>query len=230
MGNVDQADHLRLQYRIHYWLRNREWWWAIFFWAFECSLTNAYILFRKFFKIHEREPPFSHYEFVKKVALAWLKPNEFWPSIKSKKSIPCDNSSTIKWSIASSIVAKRRIKFVQRKKSTITDKALDPYIGNLRCRLDTSLNHLPEKKNKPDNNCQLHYWFNKTKCRAQLMRCTVQYIRTVGIELLKCDKRKLNWNMTKISKYNSVLQSPFQHTFVIFVDIFFIWYLNLGYF
>ena len=171
MGNVDQADQLRLQYRIHYWLRNRKWWWAIFFWAFEFPLTNAYILFRKFYKIHEREPPFSHYEFVKKIALAWLKRNEFWPSNKSKKNDPRDNSSTIESSIASSIVAKRRIKFVQRKNSTITDKALDSYIGNLRCRLDTSLNHLPEKSNKPDNNCELHYWFDKTKCRAQLMRC-----------------------------------------------------------
>ena len=171
MGNVDQADQLHLQYRIHYWLLNRKWWWSIFFWAFECSLTNTYILFRKFYKIHERKPPFSHYKFVEKVALAWLKPNEFWPSNNSKKNDPRDNSSTIESSIASSIVAKSRIKFVRQKNSTITDKALDPYIGNLRCRLDTSLNHLPEKNNKPDKNCQLHYWFDKTKSRAQLMRC-----------------------------------------------------------
>ena len=94
IGNVDQADQLCLQYIIHYWLCNRKWWWAIFFWAFECSLTNAYILFRKFYKIHERKPPFSHYKFVEKVALAWLKPNEFWPSNKSKKNDPRDNSST----------------------------------------------------------------------------------------------------------------------------------------
>jgi len=32
MGNVDQADQLRLQYCIHYWIRNTKWWWAIFFW------------------------------------------------------------------------------------------------------------------------------------------------------------------------------------------------------
>ena len=31
MGNVDQTDQLRLQYRIHYWIRNRKWWWALFF-------------------------------------------------------------------------------------------------------------------------------------------------------------------------------------------------------
>ena len=91
-----------------------------------------------------------------------MKPNEFWPSNKSKKNDPRDNSSKIESSIASSIVAKRRIKFVQRKNSTITDKALDPYIGNLRCRLDTSLNHLPEKDHKLDSKYQLHYWFDNT--------------------------------------------------------------------
>ena len=31
MGNVDQADQLRLQYRSSYWLRNRNWWWSMFF-------------------------------------------------------------------------------------------------------------------------------------------------------------------------------------------------------
>ena len=30
MGDVDQADQLRLQYRIHYWLRNQKRWFAIF--------------------------------------------------------------------------------------------------------------------------------------------------------------------------------------------------------
>ena len=26
MGNIDQVNQLRLQYHIHYWLRNRKWW------------------------------------------------------------------------------------------------------------------------------------------------------------------------------------------------------------
>ena len=52
MGNVDIADQLRLQYRIHYWIRNQKWWWAIFFGVFECYLTNSYILYRKFYQVH----------------------------------------------------------------------------------------------------------------------------------------------------------------------------------
>ena len=72
MGNVDIADQLRLQYRIHYWIRNQKWWWAIFFWVFECSLTNSYILYRKFYQVHGKKPPLSHYDFVRQVSLAWL--------------------------------------------------------------------------------------------------------------------------------------------------------------
>ena len=41
VGNVDQANHFRLQYRIYYWLRNPKWWWAIFFWCYELALTNS---------------------------------------------------------------------------------------------------------------------------------------------------------------------------------------------
>ena len=50
------------------------------FWAFECSLTNSYVLYRKFYKIHNKEPSCTHYEFVTQVALAWLTPSEYWHS------------------------------------------------------------------------------------------------------------------------------------------------------
>mgnify|MGYP003321282704 FL=1 len=170
MGNVDQADQLRLQYRIHYWIRNRKWCWAMFFWTFELSLMNCYVLFKKFYKIHERKPPYSHYEFVKRVALAWLNPSEHWQSSKSSRGRIVDDSTTVQSSIASSVVAKKRIKFEQ-KNCVLTDNSLDFYTGNLRCRLDTSLNHLPTMNNKPENNCQLYYWHDKSKYRAQLMKC-----------------------------------------------------------
>ena len=67
MGNVDQADQLRLQYRIHYWLHNQKWCFAIFFWCYELSLTNCYVLYRHFFKIHDKAPPYSHYEFIREI-------------------------------------------------------------------------------------------------------------------------------------------------------------------
>ena len=179
MGNVDQADQLRLQYRVHYWIRNRKWWWAIFLWAFECSLTNTYVLYRKFYKIHKKEPPYTHYEFVRQVALAWLKPSKYWHSSASamqqgdQHSLESSNHASMKSdSIASNIITrKRKMKYIDRKNNTFSTKSLDPYQGALRCRLDVTLTHLPVKNDKPENSCQLHYWLEKSKYRAQLLRC-----------------------------------------------------------
>ena len=42
MGNGDQADQLRLQYRVHYWMCNQKQWFATVFQCFELSLTNCY--------------------------------------------------------------------------------------------------------------------------------------------------------------------------------------------
>ena len=64
MGDVDQADQLRLQYRIHYWIRTQKWWFAIFLWIFKCSLTNCYVLYRKFHDIHGRQIPWTHYKLI----------------------------------------------------------------------------------------------------------------------------------------------------------------------
>ena len=47
MGNVDVADQLRGNYRFDHWLRNRKWWWSIFFWGLGVVLTNAYIIYKK---------------------------------------------------------------------------------------------------------------------------------------------------------------------------------------
>ena len=173
---MDQADQLRLQYRIHCWIRNRKRCWAILLWTYECSLTNAYVLYRKFYKIHDREPPCTHYEFVRKVALAWLKLSEYWHNSAKKSDLQSrastKNDSIMSESIASSIVSrKRKMKYIDRKNITFSTRSLDPYQGALRCRLDVTLTHLPVKNDKPENNCQLHYWLEKSKYRAQLLRC-----------------------------------------------------------
>ena len=58
-----------------------------------------------------------------------------------------------------------------KKNAHLTEKTVDPYIGQLRCRLDPSLNHLPTLNDKPESNCQLHYLLVKKIYRAQLMKC-----------------------------------------------------------
>ena len=179
MGNVDQADQLRLQYRIHYWIRNRKWWWAIYFWILECSLTNCYVLYRKFYELHDRKP-LTHYAFIENIALAWLKPSEFWQTAATENSQrPSRSTCTVVSSVATaassttvseSVKARRAIK-INKKNATFTENTLNPYTGALRCRLNHQLNHLPVPNDKRENNCQLHYMANKTKVRAQLMKC-----------------------------------------------------------
>ena len=168
MGDVDQADQLRLQYRMHYWLRNQKWWFAIFLWIFECSHTNCYVLYRKFHNLHGRKQPKNHYEFLESIALAWLKPSQYWP--KRKTVSVSTGSVTDGSSVAASIIS-RRDSFKLTRSATISNNALDPYTGYLRCRLDRSLNHLPVQTMKPEANCQLHNWAKKSKYRKQLMKC-----------------------------------------------------------
>jgi hypothetical protein len=43
MNDVDISDHLRKIYKFNHWLRNKKWWWAIFLYAMEVLLTNAYL-------------------------------------------------------------------------------------------------------------------------------------------------------------------------------------------
>ena len=178
MGNVDQADQLRLQYCIHYWIRNNKWWWAIFFWIFECSLTNCYVLYKKFYELHHQKP-LSHYDFIKSIALAWIDPKTYWPStwhsrkrnqvmkLASQASrISSDNST------ASDGVSTRRQLNMDSRNIRFTEQTLNPYDGLLRCRLDNKLSHLPEKSTKIDPQCQLHYYFYKKKMKAQILKCS----------------------------------------------------------
>ena len=168
MGNVDQADQLRSQYCIHYWLRNRKWWWAHFFWIFELSLTNAFVLYRMFQEIHNVKVQLTHYEFIKKIALAWIDQDIYWPtaSPKMKKS-----QSSSSFSSSRSIITRRSSAPLQsRKCMTFSDRSLDPFNGFLQFRLDRHLNHFPIKNDKPEANCQLHFYTARKKHRANLIR------------------------------------------------------------
>ena len=181
IGNVDQADQLRLQYRIHYWLRNCKWWWAIFFWVYELSLTNCYVLYLKFYQLHLRKPPWNHYEFIRAVTLAWIDPKLYWP-VKSKKrassSSVCDTSTT------SSSRTSKKSKKIRKRNATLSDLSLDPYSGTLRCRLGSRLTRLPEEEENGETSCQMHYWINKSKYRKQLVKCAACQVTLC----LKCYK------------------------------------------
>ena len=179
MNNVDIADQLRTVYRFFVWLRKRKWWWAMFFWSFEMLLTNAYVVYLKFQILH-RHQPISHYEFHRQVALAWLKPDEYWgkKSEKKQRRSPRSHSSSSTESIVSTSIGARRSLYIQseEKKETrchrVTDASLHPFTGKLKDRLNISKMHLPIEATKSDSRCQLHHWAAKMRFRSSIVCAT----------------------------------------------------------
>ena len=44
----------------------------MFFWIFEGMLTNSYVLYQKYFEVHDLKQPLNHYEYIRAISLAWL--------------------------------------------------------------------------------------------------------------------------------------------------------------
>lgn len=80
MGDVDIADQYCNVYRFDHWLRNRKWWWSIFFWGLGVILVNLYIVYVKVCEEEgvDKNNIISHYDFRKKVAMAWINPDLCW--------------------------------------------------------------------------------------------------------------------------------------------------------
>ena len=197
MGNVDIADQLRLQYRVHRWIRNRKWWWPIFFWGFETLLTNSFILYRKFQEMHGRKP-MSHYDYIRMIALAWIDKEEYWyrlPTVRTKRGRNSDNdgssraSSRAHSSTASSSSSAATAEVVTTRSSSkrtkkandertrkFSDASLDPKKGSLCIRLDRNKDHFPEQVTSKNSKCQLHHWLSKDRVRSQLMRCNTCHV------------------------------------------------------
>ena len=45
MGNVDLADQLRGTYICNIGVRNRKWWWSLWFWELGLMLLNVYVMY-----------------------------------------------------------------------------------------------------------------------------------------------------------------------------------------
>ena len=80
MGNVDIADQLRGSYRVDHWIRNRKWWWSLWFWSLGVCLTNAYVMKCKVDLQCgvSKKDLMTHHNFRKDVALAWINPKEHY--------------------------------------------------------------------------------------------------------------------------------------------------------
>ena len=185
MNNVDMADQLRLQYKIHNWIRNRKWWWSIFFWILETSLTNCFVCYKKFMIMHNRKP-MGHYEFIRAIALAWIDPDNYSSSSVDSSFInsssltsvassltfsplSCDGTSSI---ITTRAGVEREIELKKNKKATrFSAASLDPH-GALHMRLNKNLDHFPMRSPHDYGKCQLHKFRDGTRVRSRLMYCS----------------------------------------------------------
>ena len=91
-------------------------------WIFESSLTNCYILYKKFHDLHECKY-LGHYNFIKQVALTWINLSEYWSSVKQgNKQSTCQvhsaastNTSIITCTTVAPTIISRRKKYLNQK-------------------------------------------------------------------------------------------------------------------
>lgn len=146
MGSVDVADQLRTFYRVDHWLRNRMWWWSIYWWGFQNLLTNSFLAYRSFMNIHGLRS-LTHRVFIAAVTLKWLSDDRPTPLYYTPGGLVDDfNAERSGYGSDSK----------KRKCTTIIDESLSPS-GKLAIRMINSptLRHLPQSTNEADPYCQL---------------------------------------------------------------------------
>jgi Transposase IS4 len=202
MGHVDVADQLRGNYRMDRWLRQYKWWWSIWLWGFGVLLVNAYIFYQKSMDewgVPKRER-LSHYEFRRRIALAWVSKDE--PTMKQRRRANLPNPATIAGkrkappqqtsarstrtktadtrtvdstppSILAVDTANKESSCKKGKASAVTDLSLNTATGTFARRLDPTAGHwLTESPNRPK--CALHRWAcgNAMSYRLNVFYCT----------------------------------------------------------
>ena len=186
MGNVDIADQLRNTYRYDtQWHRNRKWWWAIWWWGFQTLLTNSYIMYVAYHKMHDSTNFVTHYEYIKMISLAWIDQEGYWPEPKKKKrslasieegtiindggrrarrggrtSPMSDMSESTQHHRAPRIMTTSQTSTNGRKRhnTSVTDISVHPSKDSLMCWLTTNCQHIPVKSRSTRPRCQLHRW------------------------------------------------------------------------
>ena len=152
MGQVDVGDQLRNYYRFDHWMRKRKWWWSIWVWCAGMLLTNAYIIYSKYCKVHKIKQKYNHYEFICKVAEAWLHPDPFFAKDINSYSVGSSVTTSIfpsDFTLDSNISKERRKWRKCRIIKDLTDLKRPTQVG-FWCR------HLPvmaETENPP--RCQI---------------------------------------------------------------------------
>ena len=193
MGNVDIADQLRGSYRVDHWIRNRKWWWSLWFWSLGVMLTNAYIMKCKVDMecgVDEKDL-MSQHDFRKDVAEAWINPAEYakekglkmtvTTNRKRKTITDADSSVSSVTMSTSSSVSSRRLKTSvssrrlftprpEKRATAFTDDSLSPN-GQLKIRLNVAADHYPIPPSSTRARCALHRWVDNESLK-QAMKCT----------------------------------------------------------
>lgn len=190
MNNVDIADQLRNQYRPDRWMRKQKWWWSMFFWGHGTMLVNAFVSYKRFMEINNREP-LSHYEFLQKVVLAKLC-REKYGSWATKRSVAIQKGNKRAISRAENTRSKRQCvssvsSISSARTSSSTGSSKPTTIGSKEAfassdsdlnskRLNTNACHLPEpnmrtRETKGGKCCILCRWATGKKLSAGLLHC-----------------------------------------------------------
>ena len=190
MGSVDLADQLWNHYRYdtacH---RNRKWWWSIWWWAFQGLLTNSYIVYSLYHRLHDSKKIISHYDYIKAIALAWIEPALHRPkpplqggiiqtTTRKRTRYNSDTSTISPISYSDSQTAS----FDQKHNVRVTESNLHPNTGKLSCRLRTDIQHIPVASKSKRARCQLHRWASGKEVMSCVMTCLI-----CGVDLcLQC--------------------------------------------
>lgn len=144
-------------------------WW----WGFQVLLTNSYVLYQNYHKLHDRsEYAADHMLFIDMIARAWLEPAVYWPhkdKVKQGKAEAAQGEVRLFSPTSSSISSSRRSlrsnlqqqqDCKKRKKNArVSDAALDPIKGSLNKRLDHAYyRHWPSNATTQKPRCQVHRW------------------------------------------------------------------------
>jgi hypothetical protein len=187
MGNVDLADQLRGSYRLDHWVRNRKWWWSLFFWGIGVLLTNSYIVYNKVCDEEglSRSDRLSHLEFRRSIASAWIQEKEFMEeqhhgtkrahsaaAMPDISPVTFDSTSQAMSTSGDDERRKRKCARLSSMSSSssydggssmtravrVTDESLSESGKLTRIRLDRTMDHLPLPKVRGNSRCAIHRW------------------------------------------------------------------------
>ena len=153
-------------------------------------LTNSYILYVKFHKLHKAETELvSHYDYIKLIAISWIDPARYGPQTpmkqlpKSKRALDEESSRP---STRRRIIEAAQSAGMKKSKrcKEVTDHSLDPVKGGLCIRLNTTIQHWPEEV-KGKKRCQLHRWARGRELPAVMQSVVMCSICQVNL-CLKC--------------------------------------------